>query len=146
MTRRRKINNKEPGRAADPYEHPSKGVELGMPRGGGLPLIRYLVRSGCYEIGQKVLAFIEDGMFTLDDVECSIRTGEIRKRERDELGQAVGNKKYVIVGPDTQGYAFYTAGKILRSSEGNLYYIITAHSEGADYDDIPVPRMRKRKS
>ncbi|MGA7218063.1 MAG: hypothetical protein WBX38_07105 [Candidatus Sulfotelmatobacter sp.] len=96
------------------------------------------MRAELYEMASKVYRFIEDGVFTPQDIENSICTGNVRKIERDELLQSIGNKKYVIVGHDMQGYGFYTVGKIVTSDEGEMYYIITAHSEGEDYDDISM--------
>jgi hypothetical protein len=138
MPKKRKIVDRKRFDAAD-SEHPGKGVLLERPRCGGLRLIRYLMRTDLYEMAPKVYRFIEDGAFTPEDIERAICTGHVQKMERDELGQAVGNKKYVIVGYDMQGYGFYTVGKIMASSEGKIYYVITAHSEGEDYDDLSMP-------
>lgn len=138
MSNRRKIVDINRRSAAD-SEHPDKGVLLEEPRCGGLRLIRYLVKTGLYDVGQKVYHFIEEGMFTLEDVESAICTGYVQKTEQDELFQAVGKKKYVIVGRDTNGYGFYTVGKIMPSDEGRRYYLITAHGEGDDYDELLMP-------
>ncbi|HYM77770.1 MAG TPA: hypothetical protein VE377_17480 [Candidatus Dormibacteraeota bacterium] len=139
MPRKSKIVDIGEGVEADSTEHPGKGVLLEEPDGGGLPLIQYLMRAEWYEMASKVYRFIEEGRFTPEDVENAICTGYVHKTEQDELGQAVGTKKYVIVGCDTCGYAFYTVGKIMTSDEGKFYFLITAHGEGDDYDDLPMP-------
>jgi hypothetical protein len=138
MSSKRKIVDIHRRSAAD-SEHPAKGVLVEEPRCGGLRLIRYLIRAGLYDVGEKVYRFIEEGVFTLEDVESAICTGCVQKTERDEFLQAVGKKKYVIVGYDTNGYGFYTVGKIMSSDEGRRYYFITAHGEGDDYDELPMP-------
>lgn len=134
----RKIVDIDAGARSD-VEHPEKGVSVEEPRCGGLRLVRFLVRTERYEMERKVYQFIEDGLFTLEDIESAICTGYVHKTERDELLQAVGKKKYVILGRDMQGYGFYTVGKIMVSDEGKYYYIITAHSEGDDYDEARMP-------
>lgn len=139
MDRRRKIVDRAEALEADSSEHPKKGVLMEEPRGGGLPLIRYLIRAELYDMASKVYRFIEEGRFTPEDIENAICTGYVQKTERDELGQAIGNMKYVIVGYDTCGYAFYTVGKIMTSDDGRFYFLITAHGEGDDYDDLPMP-------
>lgn len=45
----------------------------------------------------------------------------------------------MIIGYDTNGYGFYTVGKIMSSGDGRRYYLITAHGEGDDYDELPMP-------
>jgi hypothetical protein len=139
MTKKRKIIDTGAKVEADLSEHPEKGALIEKPGGGGLPLILYLVRAELYDVSSKVYRAIEEGRFTPEDVENAIFTGHVQKTERDELGQAVGNKKYVIVGYDTCGYAFYTVGKIMVSDNGEFYYFITAHGEGDDYDELLMP-------
>ncbi|MBI1928758.1 hypothetical protein HYR99_31495 [Candidatus Poribacteria bacterium] len=70
---------------------------------------------------------MQQGWFDEKDLEESIRTGVVQKTEKDRFKNSVGNKVYVILGRDTHGKAFYTAGKILRSNEGKIYFFITAH-------------------
>lgn len=91
MPNRRKIVDIDPRSAAD-SEHPDKGVLIEEPRCGGLRLIRYLVKTGLYDVGDKVYRFIEEGVFTLEDIETAICTGHVQKTERDEFLQAVGKK------------------------------------------------------
>jgi len=58
---------------------------------------------------------------------------KIQKKERDELGQAVHGMKYVILGKDTHGQPFYTAGKVIRSAQGRFYFSMTAHQADEDF-------------
>jgi hypothetical protein len=102
-------------------------------RAGGLTLIRALVAAGDYRFSEKVQLMIADGYYEEIDIEVSIRNGYVRKTESDELKCSVGNKKYEIQGFDTQGQIFYSVGKIIRSSTGKLYFVITAHSSEVDY-------------
>jgi hypothetical protein len=96
-------------------------------RRSGLQLIRELVLSGAYHWSKKVQEQIEDGWFSRDDlVEC-VLTGFVHKTERDEFKDSMGNKKYVIIGRDTYGNPFYTAGKIKRARDGKYYFFITGH-------------------
>jgi len=92
----------------------------------------------------KVYRSIEDGFFRLEDLESSICTGHVRKTERDELKQSIGNRKYVIIGLDMEGYDFYSVGKIMTAEGSKFYYVITAHCTGVDYDELRLPGMRKR--
>lgn len=96
-------------------------------RQGGLPLIRELVLSGAYHWSKKLQKQIEDGWFSRGDLLECVLTGTIHKTERDELKDSVGNKKYVIIGRDTHGNPFYTAGKIKRAGDGKYYFFITGH-------------------
>jgi hypothetical protein len=101
---------------------------------GGLPLIRYLVADERYLLSEKVLELLSDGYFELEDVECSIVNGTVDKTECDEFQDSVGNKKYIIIGPDTCGYLFYTVGKIQSLDGSRIYLVITAHHAEANYD------------
>lgn len=90
--------------------------------------IQRLVEHGQYRYSRKVEERIEDGYFDEDDLDhCILSAQRISKRERDELGNAIHGMKYVILGRDTHGRPFYTAGKMLRSQRGRLYFFITAH-------------------
>ena len=100
---------------------------------GGLPLIRYLVANECYLVREKVLVLLSDGHFELEDLECSIVKGVLEKTESDEFRDSVGNKKYVIVGPDRCGYPFYSVGKIQSLDGSRIYLVITAHHAEANY-------------
>jgi hypothetical protein len=63
-----------------------------------------------------------------DLVHCILSATRIQKQERDELRQAVHGMKYVILGKDTHGQLFYTAGKVLqKNSRKRFYFYITAH-------------------
>lgn len=93
---------------------------------GGLPLIQELVRQGNYDWSNHVQDQIEEGKFDPTDLEACIASGSVTKTERDRLRNSVGHKVYVIVGRDTRGRPFYTAGKIMRDN-GRLYFFITAH-------------------
>lgn len=98
---------------------------------GGMGAIRSLVKRRDYDWSVKVNQLIKDGWFSQDDLEQCVLTGYVRKTERDEMKDCVGNKKYTIIGKDSHGYPFYTVGKIKRSEEGKLRYLfITAHQYG----------------
>lgn len=90
--------------------------------------IKQLVAESRYQYSQKVRGFIEDGFFDEEDlVHCILSAVKIHKKERDELEQAVHGMKYVIIGKDTFGQPFYTAGKVLQNPKGYFYFYITAH-------------------
>jgi len=96
-------------------------------RTGGLPHIKFLVARKRYVLSSKAYSLLADGYFELEDLENSICCGIVRKTQKDEQEDCVGNKKYVIVGPDTHGYEFYSVGKIKTAADGHTYYVITAH-------------------
>jgi hypothetical protein len=90
--------------------------------------IKRLIRRRKYLYSQKIRNLIEDGFFEEADMEqCILSATRIYKKERDELGQAVDGMKYVILGKDTYGRPFYTAGKVLSDADGRIYFYITAH-------------------
>jgi hypothetical protein len=95
-------------------------------RAGGLSLIQELVREDQYDWSHHVNEQIEDGQFDQADLEACIASGSVTKTARDRLRHSVGNKVYIIVGRDTHGRPFYTAGKIVRGN-GYTYFFITAH-------------------
>ena len=94
---------------------------------GGILYIRHLVTQKRYALSSKAYDLLADGYFELEDLENSICCGTVQKTQNDEQKNCVGNKKYVIVGPDTHGYEFYSVGKIKISADGHMYYVITAH-------------------
>jgi hypothetical protein len=102
-------------------------------KAGGLAYVKYLVSKGRYALSPKAYGQHAEGYYELEDLENSICCGKVHKTEKDERKECLGNKKYVIVGPDTHGYEFYSVGKIKPSDDGHIYYIITAHSRGANY-------------
>ena len=90
--------------------------------------IKQLVARNQYQYSQKVREFIEDGFYDEEElVHCILSAEGIYKQEKDELGQAVHGMKYVILGRDTYGRPFYTAGKVMQKREGRFYFYITAH-------------------
>jgi len=93
---------------------------------GGLPLIQDLVAEGRFGWSAHVNERLEAGEFDADDLEACVLSGTGQKTERDRLRCSVGNKVYAILGRDTHGRRFYTAGKILRN-DGLLYFFVTAH-------------------
>lgn len=93
---------------------------------GGLETIRLLVSQGRYEWTEKVQLAIEDGRFEPEDLEQCIATGTVTKKSKDRLGNSVGGRVYTILGSDRAGCEFYTAGKIVKGSDGALYFFITA--------------------
>ena len=99
-----------------------------------LTAIQHLVATGRYRYSQKVRLLIEDGWFDEEDlVSCVLSATRIYKRARDEFQQSRDKLKHVILGRDTYGRPFYTAGKILTGSQGQVYFFITAHQA----DDAP---------
>lgn len=94
-----------------------------------LQKIQSLVRSQQWIAGVHVQEYLEAGEFDERDLECSICTGTIRAIQRDELGEAVDRKKYVISGVDVCGLAFSTCGKIIELNDGQQYFFITAYKE-----------------
>lgn len=91
--------------------------------------IQRLVARGEYELSAKVYSLVEDGLFDEADlVECVTTAPGVYKRERDEKGGSVDGLKYVIIGTDTRGRPFYTAGKVARDAMGQFYFYITAHA------------------
>ena len=101
--------------------------DLDAIKGGGLLYIRFLVMQKRYVLSSKAYGLHADGYYELEDLENSICCGSVQKTQKDERSESLGNKKYVIVGPDTHGYDFYSVGKIKTSADGRTYYIITAH-------------------
>ena len=100
--------------------------ELMARTAGGLSLIQQLVREDKYDWSSHVNERIDNGQFDQTDLEACIASGSVTKTERDRLRNSVGNTVYVIVGRDTHGRWFYTAGKIVRDN-GSIYFFITAH-------------------
>ena len=93
--------------------------------------IQRLIEQGEYEISEKVQELIEDGVFDQDDlVECITTASSIHKTERDERKDSIEGIKYVILGRDTRGLPFYTAGKVKTDTTGKFYFYITAHPAG----------------
>lgn len=96
-----------------------------------LRIIQELVSSRQYQYSKKVQNFIQEGDFDLEDMErCILSATAIHKVEPDELGTAMDDCKYAIIGLDTQGVAFYTCGKLIRGAGvQKLYFFITAHAQ-----------------
>jgi len=93
-----------------------------------LQAIQHLVAAGQYRYSQKVRTLIEEGWFEEADLEaCICSATRIHKRVRDEFRQSRDTLKYVILGRDTYGRSFYTAGKIFTGAQGQIYFFITAH-------------------
>jgi hypothetical protein len=90
--------------------------------------IQHLIIRREYDYSNHVRERIEAGEFEEEDLErCILTATRILKKERDEKNQAVDTMKYVIIGKDTFGNRFYTAGKIMKDLTGRFYYYITAH-------------------
>jgi len=98
-----------------------------------LESIKALVAAGAFHFSRKVQTFMEDGCFRLEDIEhCIMSAKRIGKTEVDELDTAVDGSKYTILGADTEGYRFYTCGKIIAdTTDETLYFFITAHEDEA---------------
>jgi len=91
-----------------------------------LERIRRLVLAKKYRLSSHVLGGIESGEYCLEDVVRATVYGETCTSHRDEKGTAVDGHKYVVTGPDTQGRAFRTVGKIQEWSDGQEYFFIAA--------------------
>ena len=102
-------------------------------KSGGLAHIRALIEKTRFLLSRKSQDAHADGLFEIRDIAACISTGYVHKVERDQLKDCVGNKKYVIIGLDTNGYMFYTVGKIIRTDSGYAYLIITARPAEANY-------------
>lgn len=90
--------------------------------------IQRLVWRDQYHYSEKVRCLIEEGWFDEEDMmKCILSATRIHRRQRDELRQAVDGLKYVILGQDTHGQPFYTAGKVMEGCSGQFYFYITAH-------------------
>jgi hypothetical protein len=99
--------------------------------GRRLRVIKALIASRQYNYSKKVELLIEEGDFEVEDIEhCVLSADVIQKVEPDELSTAVDGCKYTILGVDTQGFPFYTCGKLIRDAESQkLYFFITAHEQ-----------------
>ncbi|MCI0695599.1 hypothetical protein L0337_26790 [candidate division KSB1 bacterium] len=86
--------------------------------------IIYLVERDFLIFSQKAEHLLEIGRFSFDDLKHSLLNGYVRKKERDEIGEA--RYKYTIIGPARSGEAIYSCGKIVRR-HGKQYFIITFH-------------------
>lgn len=95
--------------------------------------IKKLVGAGNYRYSSKVHDRLSEGEFDLEDlVHCVLSATEIYKKERDEKRESVHGMKYVIIGRDTYGRQFYTAGKVVTGAGGRYYFYITAHECGEE--------------
>jgi hypothetical protein len=103
-------------------------------KSGGFPLIRELVALREYLLTEKAYELLSQGYFELEDLEHSIVKGKLIKTEADELHDCIGNKKYIVIGPDTGGYDFYTVGKLQILEGSRVYLVITAHHAEANYE------------
>ena len=90
--------------------------------------IKELIVRKQYEVSEKVQDLLDQEYFEKRDLENCLQTAHrIHKKQRDEKGVAVDGMKYVIIGMDTHGQSFYTAGKVVKDHLGHLYFFITAH-------------------
>ncbi len=91
--------------------------------------IKNLIHCDEFTASRKVLDQIDNGEYTTNDLTTCIITAErIYKSEHDEHVQAVDGLKHIIIGYDTHGARFYTAGKIRQDYRSRYYFFITAHS------------------
>lgn len=100
-------------------------MEIGLAN-PALEKIRLLVLRDDWATSTKVRDRYKLGDYGPDDVKSCLLHGVIRQAQRDELGQAIDGKKYVIAGPDAGGLLFVTVGKIVMSCDGNEYFVINA--------------------
>ena len=98
-----------------------------MRRGDVPQTIVELVAKKQWYFAQKVVHALDACEFTRDDLRECVLDGRLDKWERDETGEAVDGKKYVIHGCAAGGYPFYVCGKILCDDEGRFFFFITAH-------------------
>ena len=89
--------------------------------------IRQLVRDECFHLTSHVYDKIATNDWEYDDVVESLLNGSISKAETDEIGDAIDNKKYTILGRDCSGNFLETVGKIVEDEEGHQYLVITAY-------------------
>lgn len=92
-----------------------------------LEYIRRLIRSDDYWFSDHVRDEWANGEYSMGDIETSVLGGSIHKTQKDEKGQAVDGKKYVITGRDSAGMGFETVGKIIEGEDGRKYFFITAY-------------------
>jgi len=86
--------------------------------------IIYLVEHDFVLFSQKAEHLFEIGRFSFEDLKHSLLNGYVRKKERDETGEA--RYKYTIIGPARSGEAIYSCGKIVHRQR-KQYFIITFH-------------------
>ena len=94
------------------------------------PEVIDLVRDKCWDASGKVYEALDDAQFTEEDLLFCVCEGKLRKRERDEMNEAVDGWKYTIWGAGSGGRPFYICGKILAADEGRRFFFITAHWRG----------------
>jgi hypothetical protein len=87
--------------------------------------IRQLIRGGRYHLSSHAYNKIAENEFLLEDVVHALLTGSVQSIRADELGAAVDGKKYIMFGHTTHGVLVGTVGKILRTDDGQLYFVIT---------------------
>lgn len=86
-----------------------------------------LAASSLLQYSQHVMDRLCRGEFTEEDIISCILCGHVRKRTRDEFGEATNRIKYTISGPCCSGYRLYVVGKIILTDDGRRFRIITAH-------------------
>ena len=92
-----------------------------------LEYIQRLICSGEYMLSEHTQEGLASGEYSRADIESSVLPGSIRRSAKDEEGQSVGGRKYVITGPSSAGMAFETVGKVIESGDGRKYFFITAY-------------------
>ena len=90
-------------------------------------VIRQLVRDECFLLTSHVYDKIATNDWEYADVVESLLNGSISKAERDEIGDAIDNMKYTILGRDCWGNFLETVGKIVQDEDGRQYLVITAY-------------------
>lgn len=86
-----------------------------------------LMREDRYVLSDHVQEGLESGEYSRADIETSVLRGSIVRREKNDRGQSVDGRKYVITGPSTSGLPFDTVGKIIAYENGHAYFFITAY-------------------
>lgn len=86
--------------------------------------IKKLIYDKKISFSHKAIRYITESKYSLSDFENAILSGELKKKEKDELN--ISKYKYTIIGPAKNGNILYTCGKIIEL-EGKNYFFLTLH-------------------
>lgn len=89
--------------------------------------IIYLANHDYILFSRKAENLLETGRYSFDDLKHSLVNGHVRKKEKDETGEA--QYKYTIIGRARSGEKIYSCGKIVHRGR-KRYFIITFHQAG----------------
>jgi hypothetical protein len=99
-------------------------------RAGGFLRIQSLVASFDYELVGHAREGVESNDFSSADIEASIASGQVIKKQKDETQSSIGNKKYTIVGNALCGRPIYSVGKLISTDDGVCYRFLTIKCDG----------------